>query len=525
MPDLESLEVEVLSWIFELVDDTAPATTKSLALVCRQFNLITKTVAHRHKTLDFVAGHHYGRTNELKAWLQNEDILRGLRHLTIESRGATIEESDEADEYDHPDDKWQELVSLIEKLANLKVLVWNHDCMLPLPVLNALHVHQKKAELQIYFFQREIQEADENVPAEVALSRSPALTAIRAGFPANGGHPDLREACFKRIVATAPNLRFASLSRWATGCVIYGVNEQQLQDEEEMEEKFYTHKKPSRSLRRLTLDGFGMSEALLDHWSQFVDLSLLDDIKVSRGAPNADYFKKSAKVLTNLKAVALNLSYLGSDDSAAAFAVEDYLATITPLHKLSLWSWMGKVSLEAILARHGQSLTVLELHERETTVNGEGKRKVLSTDQVGRVREQCPKLRELTIDCDRPSRRLRDAPESIPVLTELKTMNLRRIQIYFDLGIAASANDHAQRYTRSRLQQLHGQAGDSDTDSDEEEGADEAEAADVDENDFGLVPSANSDIEEFVSKVWKFMFGDRAQGILECKVGEWERKL
>ncbi|KPI43037.1 uncharacterized protein AB675_1956 [Cyphellophora attinorum] len=526
MPGLESLEVELLSWIFELIDDTSPATLRSLALVNKYFNATTKLVAHRHKTLNYTPLNWKNDATEVQQWLQSEDILRGLRYLTVEN--VYTSDSDE-----NPEVKWRELALLIEKLGNVKLLVWNHGSMIPLPILNALHTHQKKAELQIYKFERNEQTADEHDPAELALAASPALTAIKASFQNNGDHPDLRDACFKRIVAQAPNLRFASLSRYSAGCVIHGISQDQWEEKRKLEEKFYVHQSPNGSLRRLTLDGYGMSGAILDHWARFVDLTKLDNIKCSSGRPEISYFERAPVLLTGLKDVSLNFSY-GMDGSAIHAAVENYLSTTAPLRSLSLWSWMGKLSLSSVLARHGDSLEVLQLHERESASElSSDRRKVLTADDVKSIRLSCPKLRDLTIDCDRPSELLDTEIESDAVLKELKEMEtLSRLQIYYDLGLSHIAHSRARPVPDPRSAADNDSSSDDDADREDSEGEDE-EADEIDDDEdppgrvnLGLPPSSAESIKAYVSELWKFIFGHRSNpGVLEVKVGEWERKI
>jgi hypothetical protein len=530
MPGLESLEVELLSWIFELVDDSSPDTLRSLSLVSKYFNATSKLVAHRHKTLRYTPLNHKNDANEVKQWLQSEDILRGLRYLTIESFHTS--DNDEHDE--DAEVKWQELTLLLEKLGNLKLLVWNHGSMIPLSVLNALHTHQKKAELQIYKFERNEQTADENDPAELALAASPALTAIKASFQNNGGHPDLRDACFKRIVAQAPNLRFASLSRYSAGCMVYGISQDQWEEKQKLEEKFYTHETPNGSLRRLTLDGYGMSGAILDHWARFVDLTKLENIKCSSGRPETSYFERAQVLLTGLKEVSLNFSY-GMDGSGIRAAVENYLSTTAPLRSLSLWSWMGKISLSSVLARHGESLEVLQLHERESASElSSDRRKVLTADDVESIRSSCPNLRDLTIDCDRPSELLDTDIESDAELRELREIEtLSKLQIYYDLGLSHIAHSRARPMPPPRSVANNDSSSDDDDAREDSEEEEEEESDEIDDDeeppvrvDLGPPPSSADGIKAYVSGLWKFIFGHRSNpGVLEVKVGEWERKI
>lgn len=528
---LGNLEVELLAFVFELIDDTSPRTVQSLALVNKCFYATYRLIAHRHKTLNLKYRLLEDGRTELQQWLQSEDVLRGLRYLTIGLKHEVNPHDRTVDQ----DTKFNDLKSLIEKLANLKLLVWNHDSMIPVAILNALHKHHKHAELQIYNFHREDQCADENIESEIALARSPALTAIKASFQNNGQYPDLRDACFKRIVATASNLKFASLQRYTSGCVIYGgMNDE---ESEQREDKFYTHKKPNSSLKRLTLDGYGMRASVLETWSKFVDLSMLENLKCSSGAPDLDYFQEAPRYLTGLKDVSLNFSYLNVEDDSTRAAVEDYFATTAPLRTLSLWSWMGKVSLSTILARHGETLEVLQLHERDgPSSNAAEMRKVLGPEEMKSIRLACPRLRDLTIDCNRPSVKLDTDVESDAVLRVLREMNLSYLQLYYDLGLGGkSRNDILAYDSDENSSDADDEDEDGDGDGNRDTQDDNERVADDEDNDNltnntakaeGSLPlSKEDDIASYVQRVWRYIFGQQSQGVLEVKVGEWERKM
>jgi hypothetical protein len=192
---------------------------------------------------------------------------------------------------------------------------------------------------------------------------------------------------------------------------------------------------------------------------------------------------------------------------------------------------MGKLSLSSVLARHGDSLEVLQLHERESASElSSDRRKVLNADDVKSIRLSCPKLKDLTIDCDRPSWLLDTEIESDAVLKELKKMEtLSRLQIYYDLGLSHIAHSRARPMSVPRSVADRNSSSDDDDDrEDSEEEDEEVDEIDDDEDppvrvDLGLPPSSVDSIKAYVSGVWKFIFGHRSNpGVLEVKVGEWE---
>lgn len=519
MARLDSLEVELLALIFEYVADSSSNSALNFALTSKIFYTSGKLVAHRYKTISL---NHDGTSEELQGWLQNEDVLRGLRHLEVRNARRT-----DSKVVSCPD-----LVTLIEKLSNLKTLTWSDTNMIPSQVLEALDKHQKTAKLGIFNFERADQVADANDPHEIALAHSPALTAIRTRIWANGVFPDLRRACFERIVANAPNLKFASISQGASGCVVHAFTVEQVEEQAKLAEKFHTHKRPNSSLRRLTLDGFGLDEDTLRYWARFIDLSQLESIKFSRGFPDASYFRYAPQVLTNIKHLSLNL--YGREDLSAE--VENHLTTCSPLKSISLWSWRKTIGLTTILACHGPTLETLQLHERETTggFNDQERRQVLGIEEIKAIREACPKLKDLTIDCDRHTEGLDTEIESDEVLKEISEMKLSKLQIYYDLGLEYLA-DTSYNQLRRELDRAANQPLPDDEDDDLGQASDDTLDGEGDQGEDApieqpkhLAPSTKKQIRPFVSKLWRFIFGSRTHTpirILELKFGEWERKL
>ena len=542
--------------ILELVDDASPQTTKnSIRFVNKEFYATTKITGHRRKTLRFPAlGFGSPQDNpspaqlDISSWLSNDDVLRGLHYLTISDGrycDGLIRNDSPAAWPTVQEEKFDSLATLIAKLGNLKSLDWSYRGPVPLSVLGALHKHQPKAELRVYNFTRLENTTNHQDPAELALSKSPALTLVRASLWGlnDGKHPDLREAAFKRVVASAPNLRYASVIIGHSGCDIHFPSDQEQEELEELTTKFLTHKKPNSAVRTLTLDGYPLHEQTLKDWGKLVELSSLESLKCSRGLPDASYFKYAPQVLTNLKHVSLNLSYRSEDSKDL---VPTYISETAPLESLSLWSWMNTVPLDTILTRHGETLKTLQLHERETTADfGSERRRLLSVDDLKAIKDECTQLRDLTIDIDRHSQNLSPKIELkhyADKLDVLASMNLDKLQIYFDLGIATMVNSHNPSYeseseaepeevvNRQDHKGTRAQAdGDEDTDhtSSSPRSPPPKRQRKARHTEF-FAPSPREAMEPFVKELWKKVFGNRPNSTsrgLDVKFGEWERKM
>jgi hypothetical protein len=547
----DKLNHDCIRYILEWVDEVSPATTRrSVRFVNKDFHATSRVVGHRRKTLRYpalgLALISSPSETDAASWLRNDDILRGLHYLTVKDfrdADSTTFFDEVGDWAGNEDSKFDELVTLLAKLGNLKNLNWSYTGPVPLKVLEALHKYHPKARLQVYNFTRLESTQDHTDPAEIALSNSPALTAIKASIwnqsPGRDGQPDLREAAFRRIVANAPNLSFASIVTGQSGCMVYIPSREDSDKLETLTAKFLTHNTPNSALRNLTLDGYSLNERTLKDWGTLVDLSKLESIKCSRGFPDTSYFNYAPQVLKSLTHVSLNLS--SPDDSLNA-VVQKYLSEIAPLESLSLWSWMGSVSLDTILSRHGKTLKSLQLHERETTASyGELTRKLLTLDDLNSIKANCPNLRAFTLDLDRHTQELDPDIEMKQYADKLRTlgsMNLDALQIYYDLGLPVISEGFG-----------HGASESEEVDFEQQETSRDDRPDGGDTNDVAatilpqspphkrvkksrprqfLEPSMNEAIEPFVKDLWKTVFGSRSNGAaraLDVKFGEWERKM
>jgi hypothetical protein len=513
---LGSLEVELLSAILEYVDDESPNTTKSVSLVNKHLHATARRIRFRRQTLDLS---NPGKVrSRLSVWLVEPDAIRCIRHLTIvdnvHSNPLGLPELQSTYAF---------LAWLIRDLASLRGIVWRCASQIPLNILDAIHQCQPRAALKVYNWCREADGADHTDPAELALAHSSALTCLQASiWNSGGGHPDLREAACKRIIANAPNLQYASITTGRSGCVFTLLSAAEEADLAAQEEQFYTHKRPSTSLKTLTLDGYGLSKDTIDHWGRFLNFSKLESLKCSRGfVPDKSYFELAPTLLTSLKHVSLNFSY--NKDADIAAAADNYLATCSPLETLSLWSWMNVISLQSIL-KHGPTLKILQLHEREST-HVDVPRALLTSTDVADIRRVCPILRDFTMDIDREALDWEQEVNNQTIYAELALFSLDKLQLYFNLGIAA------------QISRATSALNDADASPDSE----------FCENDSGsplakrrkrhhslstrekaLLPLRTAeDTVAQVKSIWRTIFKHRRTGerALDIKIGEWERKM
>lgn len=321
----------------------------------------------------------------------------------------------------------------------------------------------------------------------------------------------MRNAAFRRIVANAPNLRHVSLivSRQVS---LLSAEEQEELDEAEI--KFEVHKRPNDSIRSLALDGYSLSQSTLDYWSHYVDLKKLERFKCSRGGrPEPSYFTIAPNILTNLKHVSLNLGgFQRIDDENLNAAMVNYIATCAPLTSLSLWSWKKAIPLSTILAQHGATLEILDLHERETVAIS-STRYVLGVDELIAIRDACPRLNNLTMDINRCSKNLQSEKPNLDVYAELALYKLLdRLQVYFDLGT---------NYLASPLFEPE------DSDDENQEGSTHEDASGGKREKLQhLPPTCNRDIERHLEQMWTVVFAHRNTGArrLDVKFGELEAK-
>jgi len=325
--------------------------------------------------------------------------------------------------------------------------------------------------------------------------------------------PQYDFAAFKSIVADNQSIEYAGI------LLPDGLDQVDFAQSEKSLSQQSTTRKRCRSLKALTLDGprTQLSRGLLIELDKYIEIGNLESVKFSRGLPQVSYFENAVAMLPKLKDVSLNFSAIlewHQTQSPLLDAAHNYILMCAPLRTLSLWGWKRVISLQDLINRHGQSLTSLQLHEKEvigcsslTESDAEegpvedGERGLNLLD-VQLIKRNCPKLQDLSIDMTHDEGfDLHSDSTTLQLLHELADSGpqLRKLQIYFTTnGLAAL---------------LHPQSGVLHRSGDEK-------SQSYDSEDPGSV------LREYVRSIWKHIYGNATTGerLLDVKLGEWESK-
>lgn len=481
------LGVDILSMIFEYINDTSPETISKVEQVNLQFHGIAGLLKHHNKSVS---------TNTLKdseaakmiwRWSEDSVLLRTMRHLTVEYLSLRMGRMERFEKIPHTQFA---LSQLIESLSNLRSLTWNIDTPIFWMVVSALQQHHPRAELKItawvrfHRFQRWLDIFDHTLVNSTSLT---SLTAEIDAYQSHGDIFDYREAVLKRIISSAPNLRHVAITRTQTSPVASTE-----------EEATYVSKgiwksqmQPNSNITSFSLDGFDLSRETLADWERFVDLGALKSFACTHGLVKAGFFGQIASSMTHLQSVNLNLgSFPFQYDRVNAFF------NVCPrLTSLSIWSWDG-IDLDMIIGIHGASLRKLELHQEEDFANPP--RRVLNLAQLAGIRNACPLLVGLSIDMNRT----KCAPDVGDFSNEyqiLRTIDLHHLQVYHDLGLTLSVHTIASIHNAALRPDFRG---------------------------AGVLRSTSAQNRAYVNEAWKLIFAHRSVGdrTLTVKFGEWETK-
>lgn len=561
------LEDETLANIFGVLNDESPHTLAAVAQVCKRFNYALDFVRYRDLIIKW--------SKEKQSWVnehghqqfewETPQRLRGLRHLIVHRGDIPLLGSmDEDADNDLPEDvdpasttidiaPFASLDSVLSNASNIQKLSWQVGYFPPHEITEALEANHPKAKLNLHRAVR-LNDVVGLLRSDKALALSRCLNTF--SMTASYGTVTEDHMTFAVILALAPNLKFASLVSHPP----MRPSDPELNNKWRGDPKLWfpdevENRKPNSSLRHLTLDGWCLSSEALQYWSQYVDLSALESLRLSRGSIYPSYFRNALQMLPNLKHVNLNLNPQVCDD-ATIEAAKDYIAACRPLSTLSLWSWRDRVPLETILKQHGQTLTKLHLHEREGTGYQAwmGRRHAMSADELRAIREACPNLKELTFDLNRPTAEIDFFDDGFDnrCFGELIKLNLDKIEIYFDSGLGwlysfyqRHSDSDRQYYDPARDRTIR-------LDDDPEyplelpgypnycPGDTEFSTAvpvPSDPEEFGLPadtpnalfhpPSTNPEICWLTIDIWDTIFKRRTTGPreLSLKFGEWERHV
>lgn len=188
----------------------------------------------------------------------------------------------------------------------------------------------------------------------------------------------------------------------------------------------------------------------IELWLEAMDFSKLRALTLadySTGATHGDVLlRRLPKALKGLQSLDITGTWQSRDGGEdGALPARDFILNIAPEASLTSLSWVDLFScdkelFEAVLQRHGPSLTSLEWRSSERG----GVRPVFSTAQIQRLSSLAPKLGSLTIDMHRegnawPKRDLEALATSLPRLTNLT--------IYWELQSECRLAEHQDPFT------------------------------------------------------------------------------
>lgn len=454
-----SLCLHSLTLLIGQVYNTSPKTIwNDVKLVNRYFHEAVKVVLHRRKI--FWLSDSVQISLGKAKWVRDAEVLQNLRHLTVEPRkpyyrymqGQLLDVED-PDLYQEFLNQLEPFNEVLRSIKNLKSLTWNAG-PIPHTLLETLHYNHPRAILKVYNFSRFTPGLIQLDRSEIALSTFPNLTDFH--FRPRAAPSSLQfdwytsdsylSTVFHSFIAASKSLRYAGI---VYPSFIHRLHNLSSNEQDELDSDIKSSSR-CHSLRSITLDGpnLKLTKDFLDNLNRHIDISKLESLKFSRGFTGMDYFQNAAAMLPGIKHVSLNLGVLdvhnGSGDELKVIvqAAKDYLLSCSPLQTLSLWSWELVVTVNDLVARHGQTLENLQLHEKEFpvtwTLNDYSRdyRKALSIADLRSIRNSCPKLMMLTFDInlENGSFDLFSQPDTLEILDEIAKFrpSLPKVQIYFD---------------------------------------------------------------------------------------------
>lgn len=218
-----------------------------------------------------------------------------------------------------------------------------------------------------------------------------------------------------------------------------------------------------------------------------------------------DYLKAAATRLPNVKHVSMNFQVV--QEETILKAAKEYLLECSPLHSLSLWGWTAVLKLEEIVARHGQSLRSLQLHEKEDT-----KRRdlVLSQSDIEFLKESCPHLTELTLDS--ADHGLGSDSGNIDIFRSLGDgkLKLQKVQVYLHSAGVVKMLEEPMETDSGHLGEVDSGNEDSDSNRAESDRFDPetAELSSLERRKSQITPK----IESYATSSWKKLASCIAQG-------------
>lgn len=289
---------------------------------------------------------------------------------------------------------WLPFARLLGRLRRLTDLVYACSHQMPRCVLDVLHQCHPKSRLHIHAFSlRSLYEHPNNNidPDEFALITSPCLYSIDAKCMPQGGEYNW-EAVAWMVSGLAPALRRVRLD--------FGMDplERQLKAIQSCRPTWLSAEypwdevTPRLGLGRLDLLSlFGNVEIEMKIWNSVTDFGVLRRLEL-QGTSSVSLLHTLASMarenqLRSLRELRMNCF---ADQPTA-----ELLLALLPLEVLALYDCLGRSTFEALLDRHGQTLSELALHPEDED------RFILSHPEVRQIQQRCPKLQKIDLTIHR----------------------------------------------------------------------------------------------------------------------------
>jgi hypothetical protein len=372
---------------------------------------------------------------KLMARMLNADdkahVLAGLRHLTVISSRYQIYHRDRRipPSEEELERKWEALVKILQRCANLRRLTWKGTDQMPVILLETLGKFQPQVHLHVQDWNRLNDDDDHRVAGEIALANSPNLRSIQTKQWNTETTFDLRFAAFERIVALSPNLESVEISEGVSGCVMQGFSPEVELERAQLAKLFQTGKPSENSI--ISLKSRGGHH--LDRLQRATDISALNSLYV-----HTLRFRSTAEQLPGLKQLGVDWINSSSSRGSDITGLNHFLLSIPPLESLHLYNVNRHLTIDmkAILKYQGPNLRALTLHDKEMPFYENG-RPTTTPSQIRELSVLCPNLRDLEIDIDN-SKTGDSEREIFAALAQFPNLEIVRLCLY--LGLESRKN-------------------------------------------------------------------------------------
>ncbi|KAI1440657.1 hypothetical protein F5Y02DRAFT_401963 [Annulohypoxylon stygium] len=399
-PSLACLGDEIITIIADLLQDTSPQATSSLALVCSAYHRIVRYTQHRELVL--------GNSARKLDYVTRSGILQAVRKLEV-----------------HSDIFLSQLCELIPKMTGLKHIMWPN---IPKPIIRLL---RPRPSIRIH---TEI--TDRWNPKNLSLLReNKNVASLKVSIPYNNAEECLRwTKPLKRVILSCPNIRKLSLNIHLRQdgyqmhmppleyCGFGFVDGEHPPALEELELEAYPfgicspdHPRPNNFT--IHSRGYPLRVHEMDYWQSHFDWSKLRRLTIR----DSGFAMKIMPQLTSLESIG-GFRNSGSTVIHGAFS-------LVPSSLRSIGApKIADVGLENLL-RHGNTLRSLTIHQDED-YEGRWRHETINAETLIKIRDRCPHIEELNLDISRNG----DWPyEMLDILASFNS--LRSLTIWFELGL------------------------------------------------------------------------------------------